>query len=210
MLVTAITIVNSSFQAVLRQFTLIHADLRRFTSLQVFVDVSSNPLVYWTLIKVDTGLHQTVSLVIMPRVICGDCHREFSDARYFTQHLNAKKNGACKYASLHKKRRPTGPGGLSIPIRIDRAQQKAISEGQATLDAMIQDDNDVFEFHDSSSDSESDNELLPSEATDGNDNDYVIDENEDEKEEDYTANNQTVGLQQFYEYVANKLRSILD
>jgi hypothetical protein len=85
----------------------------------------------------------------MPRVICGDCRREFSDARYFTQHLNAKKNGACRYASLHNKWWSTGPGGLSIPIRIDRAQQKASSEGQATLDAIMQDDS-VFKFHDSS------------------------------------------------------------
>jgi hypothetical protein len=50
-------------------------------------------------------------------------------------------------------------------------------------------------FHDSSSDSESDHELLPSAATAGNDNLYVIDENEDEREEENTANNQTVGLQ---------------
>jgi hypothetical protein len=137
----------------------------------------------------------------MPHVICGDCHHKFSDACYFTQHLNTKKNGACKYASFHKKPRLTGPGGLSIPIRIDTAKQKAISEGQAALDAIMEDDS-VFEFHDSSSSSESDHELLTNGASVGNKNFYDIDENKADKEEENTANNQTVGLKRFYAYVA--------
>jgi hypothetical protein len=53
----------------------------------------------------------------MPRVICGYCHRTFSEPRYYKQHFNANKNGTCKYSIVErKKRRPTGGGGLSIPV----------------------------------------------------------------------------------------------
>jgi hypothetical protein len=75
----------------------------------------------------------------MPHVICGDCHHKFSESWYFTQHLNAKKNGAYKYASFHKKRQPTGPGGLSIPIRKDTLKKKAIIEGQIALNTLMGD-----------------------------------------------------------------------
>jgi hypothetical protein len=136
----------------------------------------------------------------MPRVICGDCHREFSDARYFTQHLNAKKNGACKYAAFHQKRRPTAPGGLSIPMRKATFKNKAMIEGQVALDT-IMDDYRVFEFHDSSSDSEGEVTGTRSGGNVDNDSFDCTDKNEDGKDNENAANNQTVGLQQFYEYV---------
>jgi hypothetical protein len=142
----------------------------------------------------------------MPRVVCGDCHRKFSESRYFTHHLNAKKNGACKYASFHKKRQATGPGGLSIPIRKDTFKKKAIIEGQIALDTLME-DYTVFDFNDSSSDS---GEEVPGSSSGGNvDNDsfYGMEKNGVDKEDQNASNNQTVGLQQFYEYVA---RAALD